>query len=184
VDSIAQNGSTSGGEIVGIDGTIPGPATFGGTVHSGAVVNASDLGVGQSLGTNCHGAPAFGNSLGTGACGADVTAYITAHEGGHFMGLYHTTEAPGSYYDPLNDTPQCQCNTTCLSSTNAAKCLNPSTGANSSSPYLLTGADCSQTSKANCQGANDLMFWLLDSHSVGNFSTQQGSVARANPVVQ
>ena len=41
VDSTSNNTS-----IVGIDGTIPGPASFGGTVHSGAVVNASNIGAG------------------------------------------------------------------------------------------------------------------------------------------
>ena len=29
--------------VAGIDGTIPGPSAFGGTIHSGAVVNGADL---------------------------------------------------------------------------------------------------------------------------------------------
>jgi hypothetical protein len=29
-----------------------------------------------------------------------------------------------------------------------------------------------------------LMFWIIDTHSVGNFSAEQSAVVRANPVVQ
>ena len=40
-------------------------------------------------------------------CGADQVAYIAAHESGHYLGLYHTTEANAGIFDPLGDTPQC-----------------------------------------------------------------------------
>lgn len=33
-----------------------------------------------------------------------------AHEIGHFLGLFHTTEHGGDYFDPLADTPQCDIN--------------------------------------------------------------------------
>ncbi|MCW5803016.1 MAG: hypothetical protein KIT31_11575 [Deltaproteobacteria bacterium] len=34
-------------------------------------------------------------------------ASTVAHEVGHFMGLYHTSEANGQNHDPLPDTPEC-----------------------------------------------------------------------------
>ena len=89
-------------QVVGIDGTIPGPATFGGTGASGAAVATHDLRAGRA---NCTGTAL---SL---LCGADVTAYIIAHEAGHFLGLYHVTEAEGASFDPLQDTPACPCRT-------------------------------------------------------------------------
>jgi hypothetical protein len=30
-----------------------------------------------------------------------------AHEVGHFLGLFHTSETDGSSYEPLSDTPVC-----------------------------------------------------------------------------
>jgi hypothetical protein len=36
----------------------------------------------------------------------------TVHELGHFAGLYHTTEGNRAYWDPLDDTPECQPGTT------------------------------------------------------------------------
>ena len=95
-------------DTVGIDGTIPGPASIGGTVASGAAVWAANLrhNSGTSL---CQGKPDYQN------CGADETAYIIAHEAGHFLGLYHVTEQYGAEFDPLLDTPTCVC-TSCSSS--------------------------------------------------------------------
>jgi hypothetical protein len=39
--------------------------------------------------------------------GLDTIAYTMAHETGHWLGLFHTTEAQGTSFDPLPDTPQC-----------------------------------------------------------------------------
>lgn len=33
------------------------------------------------------------------------------HEVGHLVGLYHTTEADGTFFDPLDDTPECDAET-------------------------------------------------------------------------
>ena len=165
VDSTSNNTS-----IVGIDGTIPGPASFGGTVHSGAVVNASNIGAGIC-----------GSAVDVIGCGSDRTAYIAAHEGGHFLGLYHTTESFGSFFDPLTDTGQCQCNV-CASAASRPKCVqnNPSLPAGQA-PTQVFGPDCNT---ATCQGAQYLMFWVIDRiASVGNITTQEAQVMRANPLV-
>lgn len=181
VDDIGQTGSSGGGTIVGIDGAIPGPSSVGGTVKSGAVVNVSDLAAGVCSGT-----------INFMSCGADSVAYITAHEGGHWMGLYHTTESIGGLWDPLSDTPKCECNATCVGSTAAAKCCDPNTGqypdhtACDANMTRLNGTSCNSTgtTKPTCQGADLLMFWLIDSTSKGNFSAEQGKVVRSNPIVQ
>ncbi|MBS2021629.1 MAG: hypothetical protein JST92_04415, partial [Deltaproteobacteria bacterium] len=157
--------SNAGGEVVGIDGTIPGPSSLGGTVHSGAAVSASDLFSGSC-----------GLSTSFSACGADRVAYIAAHEAGHWLGMYHTSEATGDSFDSLADTGTCVCKS-CAPAGQQAAC-----GA-SSSPTYVTPAMCSKS--GNCTGGDNLMFWQLDpSYSKGNVSAQQGQVARANLVAQ
>ncbi|HTO97447.1 MAG TPA: hypothetical protein VMK66_10430 [Myxococcales bacterium] len=162
VDAITDN-SGSGGVIVGIDGTIPGPSSYNGTVASGAVVSAADL---------------FGGTCGVGFslnCGADRTAYIAAHETGHFLGLFHTTELQGSDFDPIADTAKCPC-IPCASATDRPNCLSP----NASSPVM----SASRCVSGGCGGGDNLMFWILDSGiSVGNISPQQAQVMRLNPLI-
>jgi hypothetical protein len=159
----AISSSSAGGQVVGIDGTIPGPSTLGGTVHSGAAVTGADLLSGTCTGTT----PNFSS------CGADRVAYIAAHEAGHWLGLYHTSEAGGADFDPLSDTSVCNCQ---VCGKTPAKC-----GADQG-PTLVSAADCSTVS---CGGGDNLMFWQLDeSVSKGRASAQQGRVARANAVVQ
>jgi hypothetical protein len=186
VDAITQPGGLGdAGVVVGLDGTIPGPASVGGTVQSGAVVNFSDY----AAGTGCSGAPNYGSGARGGvACGADVTAYITAHEGGHFLGLYHTAESIGGYSDPLSDTPTCACGTVCgLSAAAAACCVDPGTGGlgpgcASGQPTFVFAPTCSRNT-TTCGGASSLMFWILDERSVGELSAQQAQVVRSNPAV-
>jgi hypothetical protein len=179
VDAIGQGGG-GGGVIVGLDGTIPGPSSIGGTIHSGAVVNASDL----ATGAGCTGALNFATTTsGAPLCGADFTAYLTAHEGGHWMGLYHSTEADGSLYDPVSDTPKCLCNEACVGAVKAANCYVAGKPYPANPTYLY-GDTCTQAGKADCGGGDLLMFWVIDNHSVGNISPQQGQVVRSNVVVQ
>jgi hypothetical protein len=179
VQSITSNTPNPGGTIVGIDGTIPGPSSFTGTVHSGAAVSLADLFSIQS-GGSCTGAIDL-------RCGADVTAYIAAHETGHFLGLFHTTESTGNYFDPISDTPKCAC-MTCATSTDLSKCAKP----DATGPTLQADRCCFGSSSAACQapgstclGGDNLMFWqLYGGLSKGTLSAQQGSVMRLNPLLQ
>src|SRR5262249_37153267 len=68
-----------------ISGGIPGAALLHGTIHSGVAVNASPAIY-----------PLGGEQLGG----------VMAHEIGHFLGLYHSTERAMVLYgdDPLADT--------------------------------------------------------------------------------
>jgi hypothetical protein len=58
-----------GESIIGIDGAIPGPATFNGTIGGGAAVSGADLLATAGCGTG------FSES-----CGPDRVAYVAAHE--------------------------------------------------------------------------------------------------------
>jgi hypothetical protein len=173
VQSITSK-STAGGSVVGIDGTIPGPSSLSGTVHSGAAVSLADLFSGTA---NCIPG---GTSL---YCGADSVAYIAAHEAGHFLGLFHTTEQDGRDFDPLTDTPKCPC-IPCASSTDLPRCT---TGGTSSNPIFLTASQCSGPSaRPACTGAggDNLMFWQLSAGvSVGTISPQQAAVMALSPAV-
>jgi hypothetical protein len=165
--------STGGAlNVIGIDGTIPGPSSFGGTISSGAAVSAADIDHTSSCGTT------FAPS----ACGPDRTAYTAAHEGGHFLGLYHTTERNGDAFDPLSDTKKCPCQNCAQPISSRANCasVNPL-----AAPTLVTNDFCvSPATTPECGGGDDLMFWLVAAQSTGALSPQQGQVMRANPVVR
>src|SRR5207244_3113034 len=128
--------------VVGIDGTIPGPSSFSGTVHSGAAVSLADL----------FSPPICDPNINIGACGADQVAFIAAHEAGHFLGLFHTTEADGRYFDPLTDSAKCPC-TQCASSTDLPNC---STGGTADHPVFLRATQCVNAG-AGCGGGSNLM---------------------------
>jgi hypothetical protein len=166
VQSITSNTPSGGGTIVGIDGTIPGPSSLSGTVHSGAAVSLADLFNGVC-----------GPSIDTTGCGADVVAYIAAHETGHFLGLVHTTEHTGDYFDPISDTAKCPC-MNCSTTTDRAKCTKP----DATGPLLQANL-C--VASGSCGGGDNLMFWqLYGGISKGTLSAQQASVMRLNPLVQ
>jgi hypothetical protein len=170
VQSITSK-SSAGGSVVGIDGTIPGPASFSGTVHSGAAVSLADLFSGT-----CNPVPPGAIDI---RCGADETAYIAAHEAGHFLGLFHTTESDGRDFDPITDTPKCPC-IPCASSTDLPRCT---AGGTSSNPIYLFASQCSGASAA-CAGGDNLMFWQLQaSVSLGKISPQQANVMTLSPAV-
>jgi hypothetical protein len=76
------------GGAIGVSAGLPGPAGLHSTGGSGVVLTTSALGEGSG-----------GNLL---------TAQIMAHEVGHYLGLWHTTELNGRGVDPLDDTPECQ----------------------------------------------------------------------------
>ena len=171
-DFIESTSTTQGSVIVGIDGTIPGPASIGGTVASGAAVSVADL-----RGGSCQGSPDYVG------CGADRTAYIIAHEAGHFLGLYHVTEQYGAEFDPLLDTPTCPC-TVCSNA--PSTCADPAKATPPASADTMRVSECLPGQlgpKANCGGGDNLMFWLVGAGSQGKLTTEQGQVIRANPLV-
>ena len=72
--------------VVGLSGGIPGPA-INGTPESGIAIRTSPF----FTCSDCLGA----------------FASLTAHEIGHYLGFYHTTEADLEHFDPFEDTPEC-----------------------------------------------------------------------------
>jgi hypothetical protein len=167
VDELTTSASGTGGTVVGLDGSIPGPSGVPGGVNSGAAVVLADLGAEAAPGA-CSPASPFSVA----ACGTDLVSYIAAHEAGHWLGLYHTTEATGTALDPLADTPGCPCGT-CRSSTSPLPC----------GTALLSAPQCAGTS--GCGGGDNLMFWQIDpSISRGTLTPQQGEVVRLNPAVR
>jgi hypothetical protein len=176
VSRFEASGLQTGNTVVGIDGTIPGPSTIGGTVASGAAVATIDL-------RFASGTPPCADVSLNLQCGADRTAYIIAHEAGHFLGLYHVTESDGLFFDPLADTATCVCSVCASTATNRAHCANASPPPAAGAEHLMTFDECTQ-GQTECGGGANLMFWRLSSGSLGQLSDQQKSVIRANPLVQ
>ena len=83
---------SDGSGVIGISLGIPGPAGLHGTGNSG-VVFTSEF---------------FGTSAPDGTDGTDYTAIVFAHEIGHYLGLFHTTEQSLDSFDPVEDTPECR----------------------------------------------------------------------------
>jgi Pregnancy-associated plasma protein-A len=75
--------------VAGISGGIPGPALTPGTTHSGVAVST------------------FGPLADLTQAAAVIQGQTMAHEGGHFLGLFHTTESGAQDIDPIPDTPAC-----------------------------------------------------------------------------
>lgn len=127
--------SEDGATVLGLAGGPPGTAAVGGTSKSGVVVGAADA-----------------------VEDPDLTARIVAHEGAHFVGLFHTTEKDGSKSDPISDTPECD-----------------------------ISADADQSGKLEAdecggKGAENLMWWSASSDS-RELSADQGWVFRRSAAV-
>ena len=106
-----------------------------------------------------------------------MVAYIAAHEGGHFLGLYHLTESTGQNFDPLTDTPTCKCES-CVAPSSQPGCGKGAT------PPLVGASECAGT-QSSCAGGQYLMFWQLNPQvSQAQISPQQAQLMRLNPVVQ
>lgn len=128
------NSSAGGATILGLAGGPPGAAAVHGTSKSGVIVSAIDYA----------------------AAPTDV-GKIMAHEGGHFLGLFHTTEKDGSRQDILNDTPVCPLS------------------ADSNADGTLNSSECGG------QGAENVMWWTLND-SDPTLSSDQSWVLRRSPV--
>jgi hypothetical protein len=130
-------GDTLGGYIIlGVSAGLPG-VPLRGTPGSGLAVTTAD----------------FPDGL------ADL-ADTWAHEGGHSLGLFHTTEHSGTAFDPLPDTPECPRGR----DVNQDKIVQPS----------------------ECQGfgAENLMFWTGSAAIPSTkLSPNQGFVMLRNPAV-
>ncbi len=173
-DELFAGPITGGGRVLGVDGAIPGPSGVPGTITSGAVMGLFDL-LGFERG-GATGACTGASSLST--CGTDILSYVAAHEAGHWLGLYHTTEMTGAHFDPLSDTPLCQC----LSCAPLATRINCWELNASSSFQVMEAAFC--TGASECGGARNLMYWLLDDDlSAGELTPEQGEVVRLNPAI-
>jgi len=156
--------------IVGIDGSIPGPSGLPGAVTSGAAMVIGNIGVPASC-------PAGRLSLAT--CGSDFSGYIAAHEIGHWLGLYHTTEATGDRFDPLATTPTCGC-AACAPIAYRQTC-----GYEWGDYATWMHPEWCASSGGACGGGDNLMFWVVDqSISVGNLDREQALVMRVNPAVK
>jgi hypothetical protein len=81
---VQEINDSSGGTVFGVSGGPPGAAGIPGNSQSAIAVGTADL-----------------------ATDPEFTAKVIAHEMGHFMGLFHTTEKDFSSTDPLSDTPEC-----------------------------------------------------------------------------
>ncbi len=78
---------SDGSGVIGVSNGLPGAAALHGTRVSGVVFTTEYID-------------------GT-AFGAAFTAQVMAHEIGHYLGLFHTTEQDQVTHDPLGDTPEC-----------------------------------------------------------------------------
>jgi hypothetical protein len=123
-----------GATILGLAGGPPGAAAVGGTSKSGVVVTTASF-----------------------AEDPDEVARIMAHEGGHFLGLFHTTEKDGSSSDPLGDTPAC------------------TMASDADGNGILSTDECSGT------GADNIMFWT---GANTDMSSDQGWVMTRSSAVQ
>lgn len=85
-----------GGGVLGISQGLPGPAGLHGTQTSGVVFT------GEFIGSR------FQERGGQVVDGNVFTGNVLAHEVGHYLGLFHTTEQNQQTTDPLGDTPDCR----------------------------------------------------------------------------
>lgn len=126
-----------GATILGKAGGPPGTAAVNGTSKSGMVVVASDM----------ASDPAY-------------VGRIAAHEAGHFLGLFHTTERDADdTHDVISDTPECP----------------PSADANENGQ--MNSSECSGS------GSENVMWWTNNADAASaDFSSMQGEILRGNPI--
>lgn len=138
IGTIALPGSDPGevGEALGL----PGPFNRQGTVVSGVVAEYQGDPPGPGAGT--------------------VLGFTLAHELGHYLGLFHTSQTDGAQtaiigHDPIADTPVC-----------------------------TTAQASAQGGINNCPDRHNLMFPIVDDNPDPVVTAQQGTVVRLDPAVQ
>ena len=136
----AISGAQPGYVILGIASGIPGIPFVQGSNMSGVAIGLQDW---PDRATH----PEVVNRLGE----------TMAHEGAHWLGLYHTTESDGQLFDPIPDTPECH------------------------PDHDTDGDGTLQSSECQGEDASDLMFWESGGTEL---SAQQSFVLLGNPAVQ
>lgn len=144
---------SSSASLLGVAGGVPGPPGLHGLKRSGVAVNMAS----------------YLTAIETGEGMADAqakTELIISHELGHYLGLFHTTEANGEAlegglngHDPISDTSAC------------------GDDADGDADGILSSEECS-----GADGSN-LMFWSPP-NGASSLSSGQKHVLQRNPVVQ
>jgi hypothetical protein len=126
-----------GGTLLGLSGGAPGPPAFPGLPRGGVAV-----------------------ALGYPELGAAILGQTMAHEGGHYLGLFHASESNGLSFDPLLDTPECS---------------------------ISNDRDQSRTvdpEECEGKGADNLMFWTPGRVARRLLTNDQRFVVLRNPALQ
>jgi hypothetical protein len=95
VQSMELGGGGRGGGAIGVSEGLPGAAGIHGTPSSGVIFTSEYMG------------QRFRGRDGGTVDGDKFTGIVMAHEVGHYLGLFHTSEQYGQGFDPLDDTPEC-----------------------------------------------------------------------------